>query len=201
MEMGITNELFQTERDETQGCQFASTPNDTTNTEAASAVEMLSGIEKFALFMRFLAPLAPVIDPAKAPSIARGKALFSQVGCSLCHTPTLQTGESTVAALSNKAVNLYSDLLLHDMGWGLADGVSQGQAGPREFRTAPLWGLGERIFFLHDGHTRDLMEAIQAHQSGSAYSRDVSEADGVIRKFNDLTESQKQDLLNFLRSL
>ena len=201
VEMGITNELFQTERNETAGCQFASTPNDTTNTEAATFVDMMSGVEKFALFMRFLAPPIPAVDAANAPSAARGKTLFSQVGCALCHTPTLQTGSSTVAALSNKTVNLYSDLLLHDMGPGLADGVSQGQAGPREFRTALLWGLGQRIFFLHDGRSRDLAETIQAHQSGSTRTRDASEANGVVRRYNELTESQKQDILNFLRSI
>jgi CxxC motif-containing protein (DUF1111 family) len=123
------------------------------------------------------------------------------VGCAYCHTPTLRTGKSTVAALSEKDVNLFSDLLVHDMGPGLADGVSQGQAGPREFRTAPLWGLGQRIFFLHDGRTSNLVEAIQEHQSGSFLTRDASEANGVIRRYNDLTERQKQDLLNFLRSL
>jgi CxxC motif-containing protein (DUF1111 family) len=80
------------------------------------------------------------------------------------------------------------------MGIGLADGVSQGQAGPREFRTAPLWGLGKRIFFLHDGRTTDLLAAIRAHQSQG------SEANVVIATFNALGESQKQDLLNFLRS-
>jgi len=81
------------------------------------------------------------------------------------------------------------------MGSGLADGISQGGAGPDEFRTAPLWGLGQRIFFLHDGRTSDLLVAIEAHQSQG------SEANGVIRTFNNLTEGQKQDLLNFLRSL
>ena len=202
VEMGITNELFQTERDETAGCQFVTTPNDTTNTEATTPTDMLSAIEKFSFFMRFLAPPTPSSDtPGGAGSIGNGKALFSNVGCAYCHTPTLRTGKSTVAALSEKAVNLYSDLLTHDMGSGLADGVSQGQAGPREFRTAPLWGLGQRIFFLHDGRTSDLQEAIQAHQSGSVQSRDASEANGVIRRYNDLTERQKQDLLNFLRSL
>jgi CxxC motif-containing protein (DUF1111 family) len=100
-----------------------------------------------------------------------------------------------VAALRNQVANLYSDLLLHDMGKGLADGVSQGQAGPSEFRTAPLWGLGQRIFFLHDGRTSDLVEAIKEHRS------DGSQANRVIGNFNDLKEKQKQDLLNFLRSL
>jgi CxxC motif-containing protein (DUF1111 family) len=113
----------------------------------------------------------------------------------LCHTPTLRTGNASVAALRNLDANLFSDLLLHDMGDGLADGVSQGQAGPREFRTSPLWGLGKRIFFLHDGRTTDLVQAIQQHRSSG------SEANGVVGRFNGLRESDKQDLLNFLRSL
>ncbi len=98
-------------------------------------------------------------------------------------------------------MNLFSDLVLHDMGPGLADGVSQGQAGPREFRTAPLWGLGQRIFFLHDGRTSDLLVAIRQHQSGSSRTGDASEANAVISNFNGLSEQDKQHLLNFLRSL
>jgi CxxC motif-containing protein (DUF1111 family) len=98
-------------------------------------------------------------------------------------------------------VNLYSDLLLHDMGPELADGVTQGKAGPREFRTAPLWGLGQRIYFLHDGRTRDLLLAIKAHRSDGSSREDASEADTVIGQFEALPESRKQDVLNFLRSL
>jgi len=91
--------------------------------------------------MRFLAPPTPSPDtPGGATSIANGKSLFSSIGCALCHTPTLTTGNSAVAALRNQPANLFSDVLVHDMGDGLADGVSQGQAGPREFRSAPLWG-------------------------------------------------------------
>jgi CxxC motif-containing protein (DUF1111 family) len=107
----------------------------------------------------------------------------------------MRTGNSAVFALRNRTANLFSDLLVHDMGEGLADGVSQGEAGPREFRSAPLWGLGQRIFFLHDGRTSDLKVAIREHMS------EGSEANGVIRRFNGLWENQKQDLLNFLRSL
>jgi CxxC motif-containing protein (DUF1111 family) len=81
------------------------------------------------------------------------------------------------------------------MGNNLADGVTQGAAGPDEFRTAPLWGVGQRIFFLHDGRTSDLLDAVQQHASSG------SEANGVIRNFNSLTPQQKQNLLNFLRSL
>jgi CxxC motif-containing protein (DUF1111 family) len=81
------------------------------------------------------------------------------------------------------------------MGQGLADGISQGAAGPDEFRTAPLWGLGERVFFLHDGRTSNLLTAIQAHSSQG------SEANQIVRQFNSLGSQQQQDLLNFLRSL
>jgi CxxC motif-containing protein (DUF1111 family) len=196
VEMGISNELFQTERDETGKCQFATVPNDATNMSAAMPFDALSDIEKFAIFMRFLAPPTPSLDtPGGAKSITNGGQLFTSTGCALCHTPSMQTGNAAVAALRNKPVNLYSDLVTHDMGVGLADGVSQGQAGPREFRTAPLWGLGQRLFFLHDGRTSDLLAAIRAHRSM------FSEANSVIDNFNNLTENQKQDLLNFLRSL
>jgi CxxC motif-containing protein (DUF1111 family) len=146
--------------------------------------------------MRFLdAPQPDPDTPGGADSIARGKQRFSDVGCALCHTPSFTTSKSTIAALSEKPVNLFSDLLVHDMGEGLADGVSQGEAGPREFRTAPLWGLGKRIFFLHDGRTRNLERAIGEHSSIG------SEANGVINNFNNLGERSKQDVLNFLRSL
>ena len=196
VEMGITNEAFQTERDETPTCQFAAIPNNVTKVDAATLLEGLSAIEKFAFFMRFLAPPTPSPDtPGGAASIARGQGLFGTIGCALCHTPTLQTGNAAVAALRNQPAHLYSDLLIHDMGAGLADGVAQGQAGPREFRTAPLWGLGQRLFFLHDGRTADVRVAILAHQSKG------SEANAVIRNFHRLPEPQKQDVLNFLRSL
>jgi CxxC motif-containing protein (DUF1111 family) len=197
VEMGITNELFQVERDETPVCQFATVPNDTQNFDALDAASGSTAIQNFANFQRLLAPPQPSPDtPGGEESIARGRGLFESTGCALCHTPALQTdGNATVAALRNQVANLYSDLLLHDMGKGLADGVSQGQAGPSEFRTAPLWGLGQRIFFLHDGRTSDLVEAIKEHRS------DGSQANRVIGNFNDLKEKQKQDLLNFLRSL
>ncbi len=196
VEMGITNELFQTEREEAGSCQFAPVPNSVTNMGSANAVDVLSDIEKFAVFMRFLAPPLPSADtPGGAKSIAKGATLFSSVGCALCHTASFKTGNSAVQALRTQTVNLFSDLLVHNMGVGLADGVTQGQAGPREFRSAPLWGLGQRLFLLHDGRTTDLLVAIRAHQSTG------SEANHVIANFNALAEARKQDLLNFLRSL
>jgi len=172
------------------------------NTDGQSPVDAVSSIEKFTSFMRYLAPPTPSADtPGGAESIARGGRLFGDVGCAACHTPTLVTGNAPVAALRNRPVDLYSDLLLHDMGPGLADGIAQAGAGPSEFRTAPLWGIGQRIYFLHDGRTRDLLLAIAAHRSGSSSNGDASEANTVIGQFEALPERGKQDVLNFLRSL
>src|SRR5439155_13518583 len=159
VEMGITNELFQQEREQKPSCQFVTVPNNVTDTEVTTTPAGLSAIEKFAFFQRFLAPPTPSTDtPGGATSISNGRSLFVSVGCALCHTPTLTTGNNvTVEALNNQSVNLFSDLLLHNMGPGLADEILQGQAGGDEFRSAPLWGLGQRIFFLHDGRTDNLL--------------------------------------------
>ena len=194
VEMGISNDLFQTEREE--NCQNVSNPNSITDPDAPTPIEAINSIEKFSFFMRFLAPPTPSRDkPGGMASIANGKKVFAMVGCSACHTPSFTTGNSFVAALRNKPVNLYSDLLTHDMGVALADGVGQGAAGGRDFRTAPLFGHGQRIFFLHDGRTTDLIAAIRAHASSG------SEATGSVMMYNVMSESLKQDLLNFLRSL
>jgi len=109
----------------------------------------------------------------------------------------IASGSSTKpsAALSNQTVNLFSDLLVHHMGEGLADGITQESAGPDAFRTAPLWGVGQRVFFLHDGRTSNLREAIDAHESRG------SEANRVIEHFRRLRVEEQQDILNFLRSL
>jgi len=195
--MGITNEAFPQERDETPSCQFATTPNDVT-----PSVRQIGAIENFANFQRFLAPPRPSSDtPGGFFSIGRGRQRFAEVGCVHCHTPTLKTGPATVAALRLRNANLYSDLALHQMGPGLADEILQAGARGDEFRTAPLWGLGQRIFFLHDGRTMDLVDAIRAHKSLGNFKFGPSEANAVIDRFNALGEGDKQDLLNFLRSL
>lgn len=202
VEMGITNEVFPNERGYPPtplppGCLINPTPEDATNFDATTSVAIPSDVVAFGDFMRFLDQPAPSCTGTScSQSIQNGRNLFINVAkCSVCHTPSLTTGSSYVPALSNIQANLFSDLLLHHMGSGLADGVSQGAAGPDQFRTAPLWGLGQRLFFLHDGRTSDLLQAIEDH-AGSG-----SEANAVIRNFNGLTENQKQDLLNFLRSL
>ena len=202
VEMGISNELFQVERDQNSRCQLATLPNDVSNVDGPLPTDTVSAVEKFAFFMRFLAPPTPSTSvPGGSSSISRGRSLFTAVGCGLCHTPTLRTGTATVAALSNKDANLFSDLALHAMGPGLADNVLQGAARGDEFRTAPLWGLGQRIFFLHDGRTSDLRSAIAAHRSGGNSQFGPSEANSTIDRYNSLGGGSKQDILNFLRSL
>jgi len=205
VEMGISNQLFPQERDETPGCQFFPSPNDTLNftttpTTSASNPAVISDIESFANFMRMLAPPAPA--PA-TPSSEKGRETFARIGCVHCHTPSFTTGKmiasgsstSPSAALSNQTANLFSDLLVHHMGKGLADGITQGGAGPDEFRTAPLWGVGQRVFFLHDGRTSNLVEAIKDHQSHG------SEANRVIEHFDRLSTQEQQEIIDFLRSL
>jgi CxxC motif-containing protein (DUF1111 family) len=199
VEQGITNEIFPQERDETAGCRINETPENRTNFDATDPLEVPSDVVKFAVFMRFLAPPMPSPDNV---SIVHGRKLFSDVGCAMCHTPTLHTGKKiAVGALQDKDVNLYSDLTLHNMGPELADDIAQGDAGGDEFRTAPLWGLGKRIFFLHDGRTKDLLEAVRVHASFGSGHYLPSEANQVIAHFNRLSEIDKQNVLNFLRSL
>ena len=163
----------------------------------------LNAVDNFANFQRFLAPAKPSTNsPGGSSSIARGRQQFTNLGCALGHTPTLKTNpKATVEALRNKDANLYSDLALHAMGPGLADDILQGLARGDEFRTAPLWGLGQRLFFLHDGRTDDLVEAIQAHRSSGNSKFGPSEANEVIDRYNRLDWDDQKDLLNFLRSL
>ncbi|MDB6104751.1 MAG: hypothetical protein JWO52_4750 [Gammaproteobacteria bacterium] len=222
VEMGITNENFQTERDLNPTCQTATVPNSIIGQNSlVTPNDVLADIEKFAVYMRFIgAPIPSTTVPGGADSITRGKAAFNSVGCALCHTPSLMTDSTKVAALANQNVALFSDLAVHHMGSTLADNVIQGSAGPDEFRTSPLWGVGQRVFFLHDGRTSDLVQAIQLHASGgsgrggrsessdgpTANSRQSveappSEANRVIANFNNLNNASQQDLLNFLRSL
>lgn len=198
VEQGVTSDLFPQERDEARGCKFNSTPESPTHFDALNPLEAPSDVVMFAVFMRLLAPPTPTPDNASTVS---GRKLFEDTGCALCHTPTLHTGKSSVVALQGKEVNLFSDLALHNMGPNLADGISQGSAAGDEFRTAPLWGLGKRMFFLHDGRTKDLLEAIKAHASTGAGVIPASEANQVVANFNALNEIDKQNVFNFLRSL
>jgi CxxC motif-containing protein (DUF1111 family) len=204
-------------------CKLNATPEDDTKlallgepppapgqTRAEQFAAITGDLTKFELFMRMLAPPKPACDLAKSgdcsENVARGSAVFDTVYCSACHVRQLKIGASSIAAISQQQyANLYSDLLLHKMGSCppnadhtqkcLADEIAQGQAQGDEFRTAPLWGVGQRVFFLHDGRTNNLPEAILAHRGPG------SEANAVIQLYERLPDTSKQDLIDFLRSL
>jgi hypothetical protein len=221
VEMGITNELFPTAVEENPLCANAKPePNDITRTDADDSgnhgfdnpLHELADWMMFQIMMRFTDGPAP--DPHPSASAQRGATVFNTTGCAACHTPTMQTGPTSESpVLQDRPVNLYSDLMVHHMGRGLADNIIQGQAGIDEFRTTPLWGVGQRIFFLHDGRTNDLLQAILAHASTAASPATPndsdaslaglpqSEATAVIVRFNNLPVSDKQAILDFLRSL
>jgi CxxC motif-containing protein (DUF1111 family) len=213
VEMGVTSEIFPNKRSSEPGCAPNPLPEDRTRVSApndafSTTSEYASDVVNFASFMRLAAPSLAATHTA---SEVHGKKLFDQVGCAACHTPRLTTGKSSFTGMSEIVIEPYSDFALHHMGPGLADGVVQGLAEGDAFRSAPLWGLGQRLFFLHDGRTSDLLLAIREHASGGAAKGSstrrvdgglrVSEANDVIRNFDALDANGQQDILNFLRSL
>jgi cytochrome c peroxidase len=246
VEMGVSNELFPFEK-APGDCATNKTPEDLTGPDGGATAIALnpvvkdSDIEALAFFMFTNAAPAqcdfasgvtttgvPVCNPLGA-SAQRGQAQFAAVGCSSCHTPQLTTGPSAFKDLNNALFQPFSDFAIHHMGSQLVDGVTQGQAGPDEFRTAPLWGLGQRRFFMHDGKNKDLVSAILRHASPVNNCTDLtsvsesfilngspvqvqpqttqscgSDADQVIQNFKNLVTqnpNSAQDLLNYLRSL
>ncbi len=214
VEMGISNLLFTQDRplpgeDQQQtglpsNCLNLSGngyPEDANN-PGASGAAVLDDVSAFANFMRLLAPppAGTVVlngQQVSQQTISQGASLFSSIGCATCHNPSPgKTQPSNItSSLSSQPVPAYSDIEIHHMGSGLADNVSQGGAGGDQFRTAPLWGLGQRIFLLHDGRTTNLNNAIEAHQSRG------SEATNVEENFDSLSTQQQQAILDFLRSL
>jgi CxxC motif-containing protein (DUF1111 family) len=217
VEQGVSNEGFPNERSAVAGCVFNPTPEDSTKISPTGGGAIADTVS-FAAFMRLAAPPAPTTS---TPSELNGKALFGTaaspgIGCVLCHSAQLTTASSPFTGMGGLTFQPFSDVALHNMGPGLADFVTQGVAGPDEFRTAPLWGLGQRIFFLHDGRAGPgnggLLRAILAHQSSNPFCLPwqqftddgvacQSEANAVIQQFKALSASDQQDVLNFLRSL
>jgi len=219
VEMGVSNELFPQDRplpgeDGNGGSGLTGLPSnclnltgtgypeDTSNPTSTPQAAVLDDVSAFANFMRFLAPppTGGVVlngQQVSASTIAAGASLFTAIGCATCHNSTPGTTQVSnfVPALSGAPVNAFSDIEIHHMGTGLADNVSQGGAGGDQFRTAPLWGLGQRIFLLHDGRTTNLNAAIEAHQGHG------SEATNVEENFDNLSQQQQQEILDFLRSL
>jgi CxxC motif-containing protein (DUF1111 family) len=219
VEMGISNETFPQDRplpgEEVQGTGLPAAclnlskngyPEDATNfaptvsssDQFAVNASIPSDVVAFSQFMRLLAPPVPSTTvPGGAASITHGSALFSSIGCAVCHTPAIKSTQpsSITASLAGATVGAFSDFEIHHMGTGLNDNVSQGGAGGDQFRTAPLWGVGQRIFFLHDGRTSNIITAITDHASNG------SEATEVVNNFEELSAASQQDLINFLRSL
>lgn len=224
VEMGVTNELFPQAVEEMPVCNgpLKPHPNDITRTDTDdntnegfnNPLHILPDWMQFSLFMRFLDAPQPV---ALTASAQRGKVLFGTdpnnlgVGCAACHTPQMKTPDIIKSnALKNQPVNLFSDLLIHNMGYRLADNITQGAAKGDMFRTTPLWGVGQRKFFMHDGRTDNLLSAIEAHAAPAGCNNlagcpnggyPASEANQVIRRFKELKNSDQQAILDFLRAL
>lgn len=154
-------------------------------------------VQNVVLYLRALK--APIQRNANNPDVLAGQKVFKNIGCESCHRANLKTSDAPIAALSNKTIHPYTDLLLHDMGNDLNDGYTEGGAKPAEWRTPPLWGMGlsknsqgGQYFLLHDGRAKSIEAAILLHGGESDKSR---------QKFKSLSETEKQQLTQFLESL
>jgi CxxC motif-containing protein (DUF1111 family) len=181
----------------------STTSTTASSTTSTSTVQMASVLPTAAATSTTSTP-STTSSTSATPSVASmssGLQAFLNVGCSGCHIMSQTTGNlalidtTTNPNISNLTINPFSDFAVHSMGTGLADGVTQGNANGNQFRTAALWGVGQRVFFLHDGRTNNLLTAIEDHASSG------SEANTVISQFNLLSVTQQQNILNFLRSL
>jgi CxxC motif-containing protein (DUF1111 family) len=187
-EMGITNDLFREEdargfsAEQLKLCSATRGMEDIRDRRTG-----LRGIDNFANFMGFLAP----IERSALSSAARaGEALFNSIGCSSCHTPIMTTDVNRNPIFDRKSVPLYSDLLLHDVGTG--DGIEQASTRAGEIRTPSLWGLRLRRPFLHDGSAATPGEAILRHSG---------EANALLKAYLSLSNADREQILNFLASL
>jgi CxxC motif-containing protein (DUF1111 family) len=156
-----------------------------------------TNIQKVVFYLQTLQ--TPIQRTPNDANVLKGNELFIKIGCNGCHKETLKTGYSPVAALSHKTFQPYTDLLLHDMGDDLNDHYTEGSALPSEWRTPPLWGLGlspisqgGNYFLMHDGRARSIEQAIEMHGG---------EAKNSKNKYVNLTQSEKINLLQFLKSL
>lgn len=189
-DLSITSPLFPRENCTPAQPACRKTPN-------GGQPELSAGqLDDITFYVAHLAP--PPRRNTEAPEVKRGETLFTAFGCAACHRPTLHTGRSPHRLLDRRPFSPYTDLLLHDMGPALADNRPDHAASGRQWRTAPLWGIGmlaainENVGFLHDGRARTIEEAILWHDGeGEAARRRYSEADAATRR----------DLIEFLNSL
>ncbi len=187
-DMGVTNYVFP------QESSLAQTQLDALHDDP----ELPDSILNAAVF--YIKTLAvPARRNVLDPVATQGEKIFTQIQCAVCHKPTIQTGiDLTLKTISNQRIHPYTDLLLHDMGEGLADGRPDFQANEREWKTPALWGIGlfEKTngipFYLHDGRARTLEEAILWHGG---------EAENAKQAFIQLPSSERKALIKFLKSL
>jgi CxxC motif-containing protein (DUF1111 family) len=189
-DIGITNDFL---------------PKENRNPQASRATEAADRVadpelpeQEVRAVIAYLRTLAPPAPGAMTPRRQEGERLFNSIGCAKCHVPELRTGPNSIAALSEKPVRLYSDLLLHDMGPALADNRPDGDANGREWKTAPLWGLrimrdflNGDAFLLHDGRAKSVEEAILLHGG---------EAEKARNAFARLAADARAALLDFVES-
>jgi CxxC motif-containing protein (DUF1111 family) len=207
VEQGITNELFPDERGEGGvpdpiACrQVVTAPQDTVHYDQTQPQKVTDDASNFANFMRFIAAPTPVSSYGSVTNaqITAGEAAFNKAGCNVCHTKSMVTGNHANAALRFKTANLFSDILVHDIGTG--DGISQGLADGTQFRTAPLWGVGQRLFFLHDGRTNNIVTAITTHAGEATQVIENFNGTSILNPANNLSATERQNLVYFLRSL
>jgi CxxC motif-containing protein (DUF1111 family) len=149
-------------------------------------------IEEIAAFVRLLGP--PPRKHEAGVSAKAGERIFGEAGCAQCHTPSLKLAPEAAAELGEEPeIRAYTDLLLHDMGPGLADGIAEGRAGPADFRTPPLWGVAASgPPYLHDGRAHDLAEAIGLHEG---------EAHNARLRWEKLSPADREALISYLKSL
>jgi CxxC motif-containing protein (DUF1111 family) len=189
-DIGITSDFLPVENRNPQASRATEAADRVRDPEIPAAT-----VRSVVNYIRMLAPPAPGAD---TPQRLRGRAVFDSIGCASCHVPILMSGPSSIAALSNQPVRLYSDLLLHDMGPGLADSRPDGGANGSEWRTPPLWGLrlirrflNGDAFLLHDGRARGVDEAILLHGG---------EAQAVRDRYAGLTTLDRAAILDFVGS-
>ena len=188
--MGITTDLLLEDPQNVLAGNF--TPDVAPDPEVPSSV-----LDAVVFYVKTLR--VPPRRDVNAPDVQAGGALFQEIGCAGCHLPTLRTGQSPIAALSQVEFHPFTDLLLHDMGPELDDGYTEGRATTAEWRTPPLWGIGltettqgEQAFFMHDGRAQTLEEAIGLHGGEGSSSRSAFQALGADRQ---------SQLIAYLRSL
>ena len=183
-ELGITNLLYPNEL-APQGRPIPPKCKRTPDLEDADGGRLLN----ITAYLTYLSPppRGPITD-----AVRRGESVFTKIGCAACHTPAMKTGPNSNPALNEVEVALYSDLLTHYVGVPLDDRIPDGDVGGGRWRTPPLWGLRARKYYLHDGRTSDLTQAIALHGGEGLMARDA---------FVALNPKVQADLIAFLQSL